>query len=169
MYVFILAGLRFFRWVNWIVAALLTLFFVALLTDAGGLGTSVLAGVEGDLAVRAQVRGYLLGVTGLVLPMALAIDRILTRLAGLVHDARAGTALSEANAARLRTIGWCLLAINLADLVYGWLSVRASAATGEYFGWSLSLTGWVAVPLLFVLAQVFREGAALRDDLEGTV
>ena len=100
MYVFILAGLRFFRWVNWIVAALLTLFFVALLTDAGGLGTSVLAGVEGDLAVRAQVRGYLLGVTGLVLPMALAIDRILTRLAGLVHDARAGTALSEANAAR---------------------------------------------------------------------
>ena len=56
-----------------IVAALLTLFFVALLTDAGGLGTSVLAGVEGDLAVRAQVRGYLLGVTGLVLPMALAM------------------------------------------------------------------------------------------------
>ncbi|WP_341859056.1 DUF2975 domain-containing protein [Qipengyuania sp. GPGPB31] len=169
MYVFILAGLRFFRWVNWIVAALLTLFFVVLLTDAGGLGTSVLAGVEGDLAVRAQVRDYLLGVTGLVLPMALAIDRILTRLAGLVHDARAGTALSEANAARLRTIGWCLLAINLADLVYGSLSVRASAATGEYFGWSLSLTGWVAVPLLFVLAHVFREGAAMRDDLEGTV
>jgi len=115
------------------------------------------------------VRGYLLGVTGLVLPMALAIDRILTRLAGLVRDARTGTALSETNAARVRTIGWCLLAINLADLVYGWLSVRASAATGEYFGWSLSLTGWVAVPLLFVLAHVFREGAAMRDDLEGTV
>jgi len=25
------------------------------------------------------------------------------------------------------------------------------------------------VPLLFVLAHVFREGAAMRDDLEGTV
>ena len=28
---------------------------------------------------------------------------------------------------------------------------------------------WLAVLLLFVLAQVFREGTRLRDDLEGTV
>ena len=48
-------------------------------------------------------------------------------------------------------------------------AVATSKATGEYFGWSLSLTGWIAVPLLFVLANVFREGAAMRADLEGTV
>jgi hypothetical protein len=35
--------------------------------------------------------------------------------------------------------------------------------------WSFSLAPWLAVLLLFVLAQVFDHGARMRDDLEGTV
>jgi len=31
------------------------------------------------------------------------------------------------------------------------------------------LTGWLAILLLFVLAQVFLEGTRIREDLEGTV
>ena len=31
------------------------------------------------------------------------------------------------------------------------------------------LTGWLAILLLFVLAQVFREGTRRREDLKGTV
>jgi hypothetical protein len=30
-------------------------------------------------------------------------------------------------------------------------------------------TGWLAILLLFVLAQVFREGTRMREDLAGTV
>ena len=37
------------------------------------------------------------------------------------------------------------------------------------FDWSFSLTPWLAVVLLFVLARVFDEGTRMRDDLEGTV
>ena len=35
--------------------------------------------------------------------------------------------------------------------------------------WSFSFTPWLAVLLLFVLAQVFDRGARMRADLEGTV
>ncbi len=31
------------------------------------------------------------------------------------------------------------------------------------------MTGWFAVPLLLILARIFKEGAIMRDDLEGTV
>ena len=33
----------------------------------------------------------------------------------------------------------------------------------------LSVAGWLAVLLSFVLARVFAEGAQMRDELEGTV
>jgi hypothetical protein len=36
-------------------------------------------------------------------------------------------------------------------------------------GWSFNITGWIAVLLLFVLARVFEQGAAMREDIEGTV
>jgi len=32
-----------------------------------------------------------------------------------------------------------------------------------------SINGWLAVLLTFLLARVFAEGAAMREDLEGTV
>lgn len=35
--------------------------------------------------------------------------------------------------------------------------------------WNFSLTRWLAVLLLFVLARVFEHGTRMRDELEGTV
>lgn len=167
MFSAIITGLRVTNWLNWIAAAALTALFVLLLTDAGGLRSDVLSGFE-ESSYEA-VRDYLYVVLSLVLPIAFAVHLLLTRLVALVRDAAAGMAFTDTNAARLRTMGWALLAINVADLGFGWISVRASEVSGEYFGWSLSLTGWIAVPLLFVLAHVFREGAQMREDLEGTV
>ena len=152
MFSAIITGLKLANWLNWIVAIVLAGFFALLLADAGGVRAEILAGRSE--ASREATRLYLM---------------LLTRLVALVRDAAAGMAFTTANAVRLRMMGWALLAINIADLVYGWVSIRGSEASGEYFGWSLSLTGWVAVPLLFVLAHVFREGAAMRQDLEGTV
>lgn len=167
MFSAITTGLRVTNWLNWIVAAALFVFFVLLLSDAGGLRSEILAGFEAP--ARAPIRSYLYTVLGLVLPIAIAVHILLTRLVALVRDAAMGMAFTDTNAVRLRTMGWALLAINIADLGFGWISVRASEASGEYFGWSFSLTGWIAVPLLFVLAHVFREGAEMREDLEGTV
>ncbi|WP_417322155.1 DUF2975 domain-containing protein [Erythrobacter aureus] len=169
MFSAIVTGLRVTNWVNWIVAALLMVFFALLLANPEGFRDTIFSGFDAQTGARTEIRHYLYGVLALVPPLALAVHFILTRLASLVRDTSAGAAFTERNARRLSTIGWALLAINVADLFYGWLSVRASEATGEYFGWSLSLTGWIAVPMLFVLAHVFREGTAMREDLEGTV
>ena len=162
-------GLRATNWLNWIVAILLTLFLCLLVANPDGFRDMVLSGFDARPDARDAVATYLNEILLLVIPTAIAVHYILTRLTALVRDAAAGSAFTDANAHRLRGIGWALLLINCADLLFGWFSVNASEATGEYFGWSLTLTGWIAVPMLFVLAQVFKEGAAMREDLEGTV
>jgi hypothetical protein len=45
----------------------------------------------------------------------------------------------------------------------------SSAAVPLNISWGFSLTRWLAVLLLFVLARVFEQGARMREELEGTV
>lgn len=90
---------------------------------------------------------------------------LLTRLSQVVSSAGAGAAFSLANAGRLKTIAWATLALQLLDLAFGWLSYRFE----DVPAWSPGVTGWIAVLLLFVLAQVFEQGAAMRDELDATV
>lgn len=163
----IVTGLRIANWLNWIFGLLLVVVLGAIVLDWAALGAQVFGQV--DPAARAPIRFYLGVVVAMMPPVMLAVHWILTRLAALVRDAERGEAFTHANAARLRAIAWAALAIDVIDLGFGWVSVVTSEASGEYFGWSPSLTGWLAVPLLLVLARVFREGAALREDLEGTV
>ncbi|MFA6220572.1 MAG: DUF2975 domain-containing protein [Erythrobacter sp.] len=168
MFSLIAKVLRLTNWLNWIVAVLLIFLFSLMLFGPASFHDALFNRfAEGP--PRETMKSYLFGLTLLLVPCAIGVHFILTRLSALVLDAAKGAAFTETSAKRLRSIGWALLAINIADLVFGWLSTRASAATGEYFGWSFSLTGWIAVPMLFVLAHVFREGAAMREDLEGTV
>ena len=169
MFKTLIAALGALNWLNWMIALLLVAFLGVLAFDIGGLRGDVFTGYPSEEAGGRAIRSYLFGLLALMPPIAIAVHFILTRLRALVKDVATGHAFSDANARRLSTIGWALLAINLADLVFGWLSIGTSAATGEYFGWSFSLTGWLAMPMLFVLAHVFREGAAMREDLEGTV
>jgi hypothetical protein len=112
---------------------------------------------------------WLRWVTFITAPVILLAHVILTRLIAIIDDARAGTPFAAANAARLRHIAWALLGIQLLDLAFGLISIRASTATGEYFGWSFGVTGWLAVLLLFVLARVFERGAAMQDEIERTI
>jgi hypothetical protein len=69
------------------------------------------------------------------------------------------------NALRLKTIAWCMLGIELLRLVFGILAGTMNAA-GSNIDWKFSASGWVAVVLLFVLAQVFEAGARMRADLD---
>lgn len=90
---------------------------------------------------------------------------IFTRLLRIVRSVGTGTAFAPLNATRLKTIAWALLAVQFLDLGFGWLSYGFEASPG----WSPSVTGWLAVLLLFVLAQVFEQGAAMREELDATV
>ena len=68
--------------------------------------------------------------------------------------------LGEGLHARLRAIAWALLGLQILNLI-------ASSMGG--IDVDVSIAGWIAVLLLFVLAQVFEEGARMRADLEGTI
>jgi DUF2975 family protein len=103
------------------------------------------------------------------LPMFAAVQIMLSRLLAMIETVRAGDPFAPENAARLKTIAWCLLVVQLFELACGlFISVltRAGADVGD---WDPSLSGWIAVLLLFVLARVFEEGARIRADLDGMV
>jgi hypothetical protein len=103
------------------------------------------------------------------LPMFAAVHVMLSRLLAMVGTVRAGDPFVPENAFRLRTIAWCLLVVQLFELACGLfigILTRAGADIGD---WDPSLSGWIAVVLLFVLARVFEEGARIRADLEAMV
>ncbi len=102
------------------------------------------------------------------LPMFAAVHVLVSRLLAMVDTVRAGEPFVPENAVRMKTIAWCLLGVQLFDLSCGVFAGILSSA-GARIDWSPSLSGWVAVLLLFVLARVFEEGARIRADLEAMV
>jgi hypothetical protein len=160
----LLAGLNILNWVT-------GLLIVAALGYVGFFAPDIFI----DKALHHRVAhpeaaiGWLRAITFITAPVILLAHIILTRLIAMIDDLRAGRPFAAANAMRLRQIAWSLLAIQLLDLAFGLVSIRASSETGEYFGWSFGVTGWLAVLLLFVLARVFEGGAAMQDELEQTI
>jgi hypothetical protein len=119
-----------------------------------------------------DVRSAMTGVRLLMLlgvAMAVVTDRLLAALAQIIASAGAGDPFISANARRLQTIGWALLALQLLDipgaLLEKFFPALGSAAPDVTF----SPGGWIAVLMVFVLSRVFAAGSAMRDDLEGTV
>ena len=104
----------------------------------------------------------------LALPAVAAIHISLSRLLDIVGTVRGGDPFVPENGARMKTIAWCTLGLQLFDLACGAL-VAAVNAAGSRMDWSFSITGWLAVVLLFVLARVFEEGARIRADLEAMI
>jgi dipeptide/tripeptide permease len=77
----------------------------------------------------------------------------------------------EANARRLMQIGWLLLAMQAVGLAADMLMSLFPKEINDHVhaGFDLSPVGVLAALLIFVLAQIFRQGAQMRADLEGTV
>ena len=95
---------------------------------------------------------------------------VLTRLLAMVGTVRAGDPFVAANAYRLRAIAWTLLALQLLGIViFAITKTISSPAHPVDIDAGVSVNGWLAVLLTFILARVFAEGTLMREDLEGTV
>jgi len=102
-----------------------------------------------------------------VIPLHYAV---LKRLLAIVITVRAGDPFVAANANRLQTIAWALLALQLLSLVIGTIAKTVSTSAHPLdIDAGFSINGWLAVLLTFLLARVFAQGTLMRDDLEGTV
>lgn len=96
--------------------------------------------------------------------------RVLTRLENIVATVREGDPFVAGNAARLQQIAWAVLLLELLHLSVGIVRAGVTSASARFeLDWEFSLTPWLAVLLLFVLARVFDHGTRMRDELEGTV
>ena len=95
---------------------------------------------------------------------------ILKRLRAMVETVRLGDPFVAVNADRLQVIARVLLALQVLSVVIGAIgSAISTEAHPLHLDAGFSTSGWLAVLLVFVLAQVFTEGTRLREDLEGTV
>jgi hypothetical protein len=81
-----------------------------------------------------------------------------------------GDPFVPANARRLMAMGWISVATQFLAIpingVSQWLSQYSDRFHAEF---GLSFAGILLALVFFILARVFREGARMRDDLEGTV
>ena len=125
------------------------------------------------LAPSPEAERLVLGLRAIAVIGLVAIPlnhAVLTRLLAIVDTVRAGDAFIAPNASRLHAIGRVLVTLQFLSLVVAAIA-RAVAIPGKPLNLDagFSVNGWLAVLLTFVLARVFAEGTAMRDDLEGTV
>jgi hypothetical protein len=95
---------------------------------------------------------------------------VLKRLHTIVETVCSGDPFVSANAHRLRTIAWTLLAVQILSLVIGGVAEELSTPARQVeVDVGFSISGWLAVLLTFVLARAFTEGELMRQDLKGTI
>lgn len=152
---------------NWAYGALIFAFLLVSFQAATwtwqALGVGHIAGHE---SIIAGMRAIM--VIGIVsVPLAWVF---FSRLLSIVESVRAGEPFTEENARRLRVIAWALLALQGLHLTV--VAIASAVSTHDVplrISDNFNPTGWLAILLLFVLAQVFLQGTRMRADLEGTV
>ena len=159
----------------------LTIFFLAL-TVIVGAALSIAAPallVANELVVVEMVaEGYradfelVLAIAVLLWLIAalMAVGFFFRNLLRIIGSVGEGDPFAPVNADRLRKMGWLAVIAQVlaipAGAIGAWIQVRMEEVSIDF---DLSLTGILLALILFILARVFRHGAAMREDLEGTV
>jgi Protein of unknown function (DUF2975) len=172
--------------IDWLLGATIGLCWTMLALLGIALGALVLAMpalfvFQGN--ILAEIARKHPGVSAAELPWILAVLLGATAIVGLsflfvktllaiVTSVAEGDPFTTENATRLERMGWYgigVQAAGLATAAIGWrlAQLLPNVDMGRDFG--VDLSGAVLILLLFVLARVFRVGAAMRADLEGTV
>jgi hypothetical protein len=98
------------------------------------------------------------------------------RLRAIINTVGEGDPFVPANAERLSLMAWLILGVHglaLAAAPFAIELARFAERVGEDANIAIDsgfdLSGILLVIILFILARVFRHGAEMREDLEGTV
>lgn len=100
---------------------------------------------------------------------ACATQIILLMLGRMAASLSSDDPFAPANAHRLRMIGWALLGIQLLDFPVMTICHYAPVVGQVIHKSGISLSGWLAVLMVFVLAHIFEKGTAMRNYLEETI
>jgi len=168
----LLRATRGMLWLSLALVAASTLIVVAIGVGLAFAWPDVLARFHdsGAFVDAAAIRAPLGAMMLLFLAILVATAYMLRQLQELVASAARGDPFAPTNAQRLRRVGWALVVTQVAALPIHWISSRIVAAGSDLgSAGGLSLGGVLAILLAFVLAAVFEQGSAMRDELEGTV
>jgi len=118
------------------------------------------------------------GILFLAAATVLIVFRLFQLLKRIVDTVGLGDPFVPENARRLVEMAWLTLAMQLVTVPIGalasWIGTElAKSGKGhtdiDDLGFGVSGNGLLLMLILFILARVFRQGAAMRAELEGTV
>jgi hypothetical protein len=91
---------------------------------------------------------------------------ILNRLRRMFLAVNHGDAFERANVGRLQGVGLGLIGVQISAAILAFTVPKGIIADLDY---QLDLGAWLGILIVFMLAEVFRQGAAMRDDQQMTV
>jgi hypothetical protein len=159
------------------------------LIGAGAVNESLLSGAQASLASDGVSVSYGLGREGTTLATwpvvapALAIGAVVLtgalvivwRLRKLFKSFTSGAPFQRENATHLRVIWITMLVMEITRYLLLALIAALFSATGApegtevNFRVSVDVSSWLSIAVLIVLAEVFREGARMKEEQELTI
>lgn len=163
----VLDVIAFALWAS--LALLLVAAFVALLLPVDlDLWRRIMEDTGVRMAMQARGPVFTVGLLALAAYVGVVLY-IVHRLQRIFQTLTIGDPFRPRNVFRLRAIGFSLAGLEVinygARMVSGW----AFRDQVEDVRFNLNLTAWFAVLVVFVLAEVFREGARLRQEADLTI
>src|SRR3990167_2268157 len=119
------------------------------------------ASIDGDINIDA---GDFVEVLRYFISFGVALY-VIERLLELLNTLRFGSPFVKENAVRFRKVGVALLFGELSKIVIGVLAMIFDADVEA----GLDLMIFIAIAAVFVLSEVFREGAAMKEEQDLTV
>ncbi len=159
--------LRILVVLNWIFGALVFGMLAMSFATEGWMWRALGVGpITGHESIVAGMRAIMvIGIAGTPIGYV-----VFSQLLRIVESVRTGKAFTMDNAGRLRTIAWAMVGLEVMHVcVVAIASAVSTKAVPLHINSNFHITGWLAILMLFVLAQVFLEGTRMREDLEGTV
>ena len=148
-----------------LVALLLSLPFIS----GAAHGSIMIDGKPEDISgiVRRwpALSGFLLSVDAYLLVLGYIINRLRRVFETLIQ----GDPFRPANVRRLRTVAIALIALEVGGYFCRLSLAMMLPEISDRVTYGISLSSWFAILAVFVLAEVFREGARLRGDAELTI
>ena len=117
-----------------------------------------------------DVIGAILAIMVLVAGIVALSFLFIRHLRRIVDTVRQGDPFIPENAMRLRSMAWLSIVLQVVALFAGALTMWLEEATKNLeANFDISIGGILLPLVLFILARVFRRGAEMREELEGTV
>ena len=154
-------------------AAVVTLTTLAVVAAQDTINTELRAEFGPD--VTAMPTLSIVSLLAVALVLCVLVFLFFGKLRGIIDTVADGDPFVPANADRLNAMGFLQIAIYAVSLIASGTAMLVADWARQFTDAEISASVDVDVPailliiVLFILARVFRHGAAMREDLEGTV